>query len=127
MDLKKFGITNYGDIGTGMLGDCANDKLELYFNKTVSSCNGIRIGLYLCAHCFEIINKLLVVNPSYICKISIGFGFWRKGNSMASVATVNAIKCVEGKFNFCCVVLVHKKARVGYNIMRWYGYIYYCS
>lgn len=54
VDLKKLGITNYGDIGTGMLGDCANDKLELYFNKTVSSCNDIYnyTGLYLCAHCF---------------------------------------------------------------------------
>ena len=62
MDLKKFGITNYGDIGTGMLGDCANDKLELYFNKTVSSCNGIRRFVFMCT-LFRI-NKLRTCGQS---------------------------------------------------------------
>lgn len=36
IDLKKLGINNYGNIESGELGMCANDKLELYFNKTVS-------------------------------------------------------------------------------------------
>ena len=34
VDLKKLGISNFGELGSGMLGDCANDKLELkYLDK----------------------------------------------------------------------------------------------
>lgn len=36
VDLKKLGISNFGELGSGMLGDCANDKLELkYQDKTM--------------------------------------------------------------------------------------------
>ena len=38
IDLKKLGISGYGNIETQELGRCANNKLELYFNKTVSQC-----------------------------------------------------------------------------------------
>ena len=31
MDLKKLGITSYGELESGELGDCANNKLELFF------------------------------------------------------------------------------------------------
>ena len=31
VDLKKLGISNFGELGSGMLGDCANDKLELKY------------------------------------------------------------------------------------------------
>ncbi|XP_065903276.1 uncharacterized protein [Dysidea avara] len=32
-DLKKLGISNYGDLETGQLGNCANDKLELFVDE----------------------------------------------------------------------------------------------
>ena len=35
-DLKKLGISNYGDLETGQLGNCANDKLELFVDEFVS-------------------------------------------------------------------------------------------
>ena len=39
IDLKKLGINDYGNIENQEgLGKCSNDKLELYFNKTVSQC-----------------------------------------------------------------------------------------
>lgn len=35
VDLKKLGIMDYGELGSGQLGDCANDKLELFFPDKV--------------------------------------------------------------------------------------------
>ena len=31
VDLKKLGITDYGELESGQLGQCANNKLELFF------------------------------------------------------------------------------------------------
>ena len=39
VDLKKLGITSYGELESGQLGDCANDKLELFFPD--------RVGVYV--------------------------------------------------------------------------------
>lgn len=33
VDLKGLGLTNYGELGSGGLGTCANDKMELFFNN----------------------------------------------------------------------------------------------
>lgn len=38
VDLKKLGISNFGELGSGMLGDCANDKLELKYQDKVCNC-----------------------------------------------------------------------------------------
>jgi len=35
VDLKKLGISSYGELESGQLGDCANDKLELFFPTRV--------------------------------------------------------------------------------------------
>ena len=35
MDLKKLGITDYGELESGELGNCANNKLELFFPDRV--------------------------------------------------------------------------------------------
>ena len=43
VDLKKLGISSYGNIESQELGQCGNDKLELYFNKTVSQCLYVHI------------------------------------------------------------------------------------
>ena len=37
VDLKKLGITDYGDLESGQLGNCANNKLELLFPDRVGS------------------------------------------------------------------------------------------
>jgi hypothetical protein len=33
--LKKLGISHFGELGSGELGDCANDKLELKYEDNV--------------------------------------------------------------------------------------------
>lgn len=35
VDLKKLGIMDYGELESGQLADCANDKLELFFPDKV--------------------------------------------------------------------------------------------
>ena len=35
VDLKKLGIMDYGELESGQLGDCANNKLELFFPDKV--------------------------------------------------------------------------------------------
>ena len=35
MDLKKIGISNFGELTYGGLGTCANDKLELQYEDNV--------------------------------------------------------------------------------------------
>ena len=62
MDLKKLGITDYGELGTGQLGDCANNKLELFFPDRVRILTK------------EIIIQLTHVSPSpFLSQISILF------------------------------------------------------
>ena len=36
VNLKKLNITNYGDLGSGQLGNCANNKLEAFYAGKVS-------------------------------------------------------------------------------------------
>ena len=35
VDLKKLGITDYGELESGQLEECANNKLELFFPDRV--------------------------------------------------------------------------------------------
>lgn len=35
VDLKKIGISNFGELESGGLGTCANDKLELQYEDNV--------------------------------------------------------------------------------------------
>ena len=39
VDLKKLGIMDYGELESGQLADCANDKLELFFPHKVLKCS----------------------------------------------------------------------------------------
>lgn len=39
VDLKKLGIMDYGELESGQLADCANDKLELFFPDKVFKCS----------------------------------------------------------------------------------------
>ena len=35
VNLKQLGITSYGDLGSGSLGNCNNNKLELFYPDRV--------------------------------------------------------------------------------------------
>ena len=51
VDLRKLGITDYGDLASGMLGDCANNKLELFAEDMVCSLSDlIDVCSYLHVH-----------------------------------------------------------------------------
>ena len=54
VDLRKLGITDYGDLASGMLGDCANNKLELFAEDMVCTLSDLIDAysyLYLCVPC----------------------------------------------------------------------------
>ena len=51
VDLRKLGITDYGDLASGMLTDCANKKLELFAEDMVCSLSDlvyVHFHLYRC-------------------------------------------------------------------------------
>ena len=41
VDLRKLGISDYGELASGMLGDCANNKLELFAEDMVYTLNDL--------------------------------------------------------------------------------------
>ena len=51
VDLTKLNITNYGDLSSGELGDCANDKLEAFYSGEV--CSVCSLHTHLCMRIYS--------------------------------------------------------------------------